>query len=151
MAEPSKMRKSNSLERRKKKSEVRQRTVHVSTRMTPKENEKFIEFRDKMGMATGEYVRARILRKPFRSAPPKMYRMDEKSLVKILAQLGKWGSNLNQIAHTMNIAKKETTYSESYAVKRLAQYETQIAQMQSVLNECHTLIINNLLKNDIKG
>ena len=150
MSEPLKTRMSKS-STTYKKSETRQRTELVSIRMTPKEKERFLGFRDKMGLSTGEYGRARLLRKPFRSDAPKTHRMSEKFLSKILAQLGKWGSNLNQIAHAMNIAKKEPTYSESYAAKRLAQYETQIAQMQSVLNECHALIINNLLKNDTKG
>jgi Bacterial mobilisation protein (MobC). len=75
----------------------------------------------------------------------KIRKMDETLLAKILGQLGKWGSNLNQIAHSINIARKEPTYSSSYAAKRLDKYENDIAAMRDSIAEIELKIQKALM------
>ena len=57
------------------------------------------------GVSVSQFVREAALQrsspgpKPRRRAPA----ADEQQLARILAQLGKWGSNLNQLAHAANM------------------------------------------------
>lgn len=59
----------------------------------------------KAALSLSAYVRARVIEKPQgRATPPRRRKggADVEALARVLAQLGKVGGNLNQIAHHMN-------------------------------------------------
>ncbi len=82
-------------------SEKRQRTKGVRVRLTPDEYTRVVEAADNAGLALGAFARACMLDGPGPRAtrkPP----VAKEELTRILGQLGKIGSNVNQIARAIN-------------------------------------------------
>ena len=83
------------------KSETRQRKSVIGVRLTEEERERLIAAAEAEGVSIGAFIRARTLGNSgsrSRRRPP----ADRAELVKILAELGKIGSNVNQIARRIN-------------------------------------------------
>ncbi len=128
----------------KDKLEKRHRNDRKTFRMTENELAAFLANCEAANLKGGDYFRVRCCSaKPIRKS--NVRKSDEILLAKILGQLGKWGSNLNQIAHAMNIARKEPTYSSDYAAKRLDQYEKDLTAMRSSIADIETKIQKALL------
>ena len=82
-------------------SEQRQRTAHLMVRLTPAERGALDGAAERAGLSLAGYARATLLTAPpVRQArrPP----VERAELVRLLAQLGKIGSNVNQIARVLN-------------------------------------------------
>lgn len=87
-----------------KSSSKRQRTKFVIARLTPDEHSAITALADKRGMSPGALVRQTLLNVP---PGPNVRRptVDTKLLAKTLAELGKIGSNINQIAYHLNAGR----------------------------------------------
>ncbi len=83
----------------KKRSEKRQRTVLRPARFTPEEAARFDAKAAPYGGASA-FIRYIALEKPLPRSKVEM-----QQLAKVLAELGKIGSNINQIAHRYNMAE----------------------------------------------
>ncbi len=84
-----------------KKSEKRQRNKTVHIRLTDAEHAALLAAADNVGLTLGAYMRATALGSPGPRAARKPPVVREE-LVRILSQLGKIGSNVNQIARAVN-------------------------------------------------
>lgn len=82
-------------------SEARQRTSVLGVRLSPEERAELAAAAEAAGMSIGSYVRFRLTDG---TAPRSVRRppADLETLRALLAQLGKLGSNVNQIAHKLN-------------------------------------------------
>lgn len=86
---------------RRSGSQKRQRTHLVQIRCTAAEHAQLQEAAERAGLTIGAFVRQRCLG----SAGPRAVRrppVERAALAQLLAQLGKCGSNLNQIARVLN-------------------------------------------------
>lgn len=86
---------------RKSGSENRQRSRIIGFRADPVERAEIEDAAERAGLTVGSYVRAMVLKK-VRTAPTVKPSFDKVLLTKILGDLGKVGSNLNQIARNLN-------------------------------------------------
>ena len=83
-------------------SEKRQRQNMIRIRLNDTEQAEIISRADKAGLSVAGYVRSTVLE----TAPPRQSRrpsVNHKELAFILAQLGKLGSNVNQMARVANM------------------------------------------------
>lgn len=83
------------------KSEKRQRTESLYVRVTPAEKAAFLDRADRAGMAAAAFMRAAALGE----AGPRAQRrtpVDHAALRQLLGELGRVGSNINQIARHLN-------------------------------------------------
>lgn len=85
----------------RRKSEKRQRTDTIYARVTPAEKAAFLSRADKAGMTAAAFTRAALIGE---AGPRAQRRMpaDATALRQVLGQLGKTGSNLNQIARYLH-------------------------------------------------
>lgn len=82
-------------------SETRQRPLVARMRCTPDEHAQLEAAAERAGMSVGAFMRNQCLGTPGPRAirrPP----IERAALAQLLAQLGKCGSNLNQIARVLN-------------------------------------------------
>lgn len=101
-------------------SEKRQRTKMTMVRLTPAELAQVEEAASRAGLTVSSYARAQMLGAP----PPRSVRrppVEKELLARILGQLGKAGSNLNQVARAANLGK------EDFDENRLANAEIMLA------------------------
>jgi hypothetical protein len=93
------------------RSEKRRATETVQKRVTPAQKAAFEARARDQGYETGSaYLEAFILGREA------IVRRDRKDLVKILAELGKQGSNLNQLAHAINSGKIQNLSADQMAI-----------------------------------
>jgi hypothetical protein len=85
----------------KKRSENRQKQERLTVRFSPSEREELEALADREGLTLGSYVRSRSLEQPTTRAVRRPT-VAVKLLGGLLAQIGKIGSNLNQIARQLN-------------------------------------------------
>jgi hypothetical protein len=89
-------------------TETRKRSTPVTTRYDAAELAALDEAASRAGLTRASYQRVQSLAQPTtrstRRAP-----IDRELLAKVLGQLGKIGSNLNQIAHGSNMGRIETS------------------------------------------
>lgn len=85
----------------KKRSEARQKQERLTVRFTPAEREELEALADRDGLTLGSYVRSRSLEQPTTRAVRRPT-VAVQVLGGLLAQIGKIGSNLNQIARQLN-------------------------------------------------
>ena len=86
----------------RKKSETRQRTKGVYIRLTPSELERLDSLAQAAGLKRAAYTRQKALG----DAGPRAQRQpsaDRQELAELLGQIGKIGSNVNQLSHRANI------------------------------------------------
>lgn len=87
------------------KSETRQRKAFIGIRLTDEERTVIEEGAEAMGLSIGAFIRKRAIGEAgerYRKRPP----ADRAELTRLLAQLGKIGSNLNQMARRMNSGER---------------------------------------------
>lgn len=96
----------------------------IQLRATLEEKEKIVSLAKEAGMTVTDFIKASTLNK---SPRIRKANFDREILIRLLAELGKVGSNVNQIAKVMN-AEKKTTYSvsvkETVIVRVLGQITT---------------------------
>jgi uncharacterized protein (DUF1778 family) len=83
-------------------SEKRQRQKALRVRLTDAERAALDEAAEQAGLSLASYARQALLGAP----PPRQARrppVAKAELARVLAQLGKVGSNLNQLAHAANV------------------------------------------------
>ena len=81
----------------RKKSEKRQRNEFISIRATKEEKRHFLDLAEKSGLTPADYFRKSALKsKPLKPTH------DRTLLIKLLADWGRLGNNLNQIAKHYN-------------------------------------------------
>lgn len=88
----------------RRKSDKRQRTEVLFARVTPDEKSAFMARADRAGMASAAFMRALALGDPgprARRLPP----VNHVALRQIVAELGRIGNNLNQLARGMNMGE----------------------------------------------
>jgi glycine cleavage system pyridoxal-binding protein P len=107
--------------------------VLVQLRTTEHDKRMLHTYAKESGMTLTDFVKARTLGKPPRI---RKANFDREILIRLLAELGKVGSNINQIAKVMNTEKK-TFYT--VAVK-----ETLIAQILTVVGTLSSEILKQL-------
>lgn len=110
-------------------SEKRVRKAHLTIRLSPEERALLDEAAGKAGLTTGSYARERALGAP---APRAVRRapVERKELVRLLGELGKIGSNLNQIAKSLNTG--------------VLVYETEVAAAQQAVVEMRDAVMRAL-------
>lgn len=82
-------------------TEKRKRSAHLTIRLTPEEKAEIIAKAERAGLEPGSYARKTLLDEP----PPRQVRrppIERKELARLLGELGKVGSNLNQLARESN-------------------------------------------------
>ncbi len=95
-------------------SETRKRQQRLPVRCTADEVSALRAAAEAAGFASiGDLVRARCLRN---TRSPKLPPVDRQQLARTLGQLGKYGSNLNQLAHIANINHNPIAESELYRI-----------------------------------
>ncbi len=82
-------------------SEKRARTSHLTIRLTPDERTTIDDAADRAGLTTGSYARQAVMCAP---VPRQVRRppVERKELARLLGEVGKIGSNLNQLARATN-------------------------------------------------
>ena len=110
-------------------SNKRQRTKFVIARLTDQEHAALTELAEKRGLSPGALIRQTLLGVP---PGPNVRRptADTKLLVKALAELGKIGSNINQIAHHLNAGRPgdATEATIEAALRELLEWRTALMQ-----------------------
>lgn len=88
-------------------SERRQRSKDVRIRLTPAEYATLLAMAERAGLSLGGYARQALLE----AEPPRQARrppIERAELAKLLGQIGRIGSNLNQIARHANVEGRFT-------------------------------------------
>jgi hypothetical protein len=91
----------------KKRSETRQKGRVVPFRVSPDEYTELTRLAEREGLSLGSYVRSRSLEKPTTRAVRRPV-VEEAVLSKLVAQLGRIGNNLNQIARGIHFGERFT-------------------------------------------
>lgn len=81
-------------------SEKRQRTTIVTMRISPQEAATIRQLAQNRGETVSAMMRSALLHNR-----PRLTRIDLQAVARLLGQLGKIGSNINQIAHRYNMAE----------------------------------------------
>ncbi|MDY6936921.1 MAG: plasmid mobilization relaxosome protein MobC [Cyanobacteriota bacterium] len=88
------------------KTAKRKRSASLSIRLTPEERAQLDEDAARLGITTGAYVRQVLLDAPVPKQSRRLVANDNIAILgKYIGELGKIGSNLNQLAHAANYAK----------------------------------------------
>lgn len=103
-------------------SETRQRTIILKARFDAQEAANIRARAEKAGLSVGGLMRFALLN----SEPPRAVRrpsIDHEAAARVLGQLGKIGSNVNQIAHHLNAGRppERVTDSIELALRDLAE------------------------------
>ena len=114
---------------RRSGTENRQRTRFISVRVTPDELTIIKQNAREHGQSVGDLLRAQVLHIRLRPS-----RIDRLEVSRLLGQLGKIGSNINQIAHHLNsgLPGDRVTDSIEYALRDLAELRMPILQALGV-------------------
>ncbi len=119
-------------------SNKRQRTKFLTARLTPGEHAAIAQLADKRGLSPGALIRQTLLNVP---PGPSVRRptADTKLLAKVLAELGKIGSNINQIAYHLNAGRPGdvTEGSIDDALRELLEWRTALMQSLGFERERH--------------
>ncbi len=109
-------------QRQRSGSETRQRTKDVRIRLTPEEYDALVSASSKAALTLGSYARRVLLK----AEPPRQARrppVERAELAKLLGQVGRIGSNLNQLARHANAEGRMTIEAE---------LEAEIAELRQV-------------------
>lgn len=107
------------------KSENRQRTKHIVFRVTPEEKDGFELRCQSSGLSKSDYFRKKCLEEKAlrkRKAPT----VETEVLLKTLAQIGKVGGNLNQIARELNMGYLPINGELETTLKEVRELRTEI-------------------------
>jgi hypothetical protein len=100
-------------------TEKRQRTRVLSMRFSEQEAEAIRKMAEQTGMSVASLMRHAL----FKTQPPRAVRhpsVDHKAVARLLGQLGKIGSNINQLAHYAHLGRYQTKSIE-LALRDLAE------------------------------
>src|SRR5271170_4606279 len=86
-------------------TETRKKTLLVTSRYDAEEFAELEEAASRAGLTRASYQRVQSLAKP-KTRSTRRAPVERELLAKILGQLGKIGSNLNQIAHSANLGRE---------------------------------------------
>jgi hypothetical protein len=84
-------------------TETRQKSVPVTTRYSPAEFAQLDEAASRAGLTRASFQRVQSLGTPPKTRSTRRAPIERELLAKALGQLGKVGSNLNQLAHAANL------------------------------------------------
>ena len=87
---------------RKKSSAKRQRNLVLRVRVLPSESDEIRRRAAALGVSVSEMLRESALDEPIRRPKKPLPSPDRKAIATLTGQLGKVGSNLNQLAHRAN-------------------------------------------------
>lgn len=121
---------------RPEKTAAERRTVRVEFRLTADEEKLLLSFAENAGLTVSDYIRRQTL-----NAQPltRMAKPERAAMIRALAELGKVGSNVNQIARAIN---RQLAAGQSIRVPD--------AVIQGTLNDIRTLS-DNLIKSLADG
>lgn len=106
-------------------TETRQRSRVVGFRASAEERAEIEKAAERDGLSTGSYIRAKVLAAP-KTKTVKRPPAHAESLARLLGQLGKIGSNLNQIAARLNRNENATRAGIVEALEELKPLRTEI-------------------------
>jgi len=86
-------------------SEARQKALFIRARVSPEEKAAVLATAEKAGLTEGAFVRVQCLAEP-KTRAAKRPTVETKTLARLLGELGKVGSNVNQIARVANSDKR---------------------------------------------
>jgi hypothetical protein len=118
---------------RPKKSDATIKDEFIHLRVDRGEKIKAKEFAKMSGMTVTDFIKARLFNKPPRT---KVANLDREVLIKYMSELGRLGSNVNQIAKHMNSQNKtfySVTVKETYIAEVLLDLRKLFAQIQNEL------------------
>lgn len=128
-----------------KKSETRKRNITRSFRMDDEELAAFLANCETANLSGGDLFRVKCCgKKPLRAKRER--RTQEKLLVKYLGQLGRYGNNLNQIAHALNIAKYKPDAAASLHI--LERHEETLREIRAIVDVSRDILTQTLLGHD---
>ena len=107
-------------------SETRQRTHMYTVRFSPKEAEKARNLADRSGLSVAALIRQSL----FNTPPPRAARRptaNHKAIARLIGQLGKIGSNINQLAKHANAGRYQEDSIE-LAIRDLLELRTACLQ-----------------------
>lgn len=107
---------------RRSGSEKRKRSCMLTARFNQQEAEAIRLIADKSGLSVGSLIRRALLD----AAPPPSRRrpsVNYKAVAQVLGQLGKIGSNINQLAHAANLGRTQLNSIE-LALRDLTEMRT---------------------------
>ncbi len=117
MSEDAKTRQSSATSRRGRKPITDVKTSFIAVRCTATEHDRIDAAAQKAGLSIGAYVRQLALG----SAGPRAVRrppIERKELARLLGELGKIGSNINQLAHAYNGQGQHPALAELAAMQK---------------------------------
>lgn len=122
---------------RVKKNDNDIKRIQVQMRFTADDKRTLQEFAKLAGTSVTDFVKSRTLGKPPRT---KMATPDREVLIRLMSELSKIGSNVNQIAKAMNTNKKgySMTIKETYIADSLESIRTVSVRLLSELDKTHT-------------
>jgi len=134
--------------KKKPKSETRKRAHKTGFRIDDAELKIFKDNAAAAGLSLGDYFRSQCC-----GVKPQRTRrvggqLDEKMFIMMQAQLGKWGSNLNQIAKAINKAMKQDQIGTLSSILRDKSGE--IETLSKTVTECYSSI-SKIIKHVPKG
>ena len=118
-----------------RKSETRKRNHVKSLRLDDQELSTFLKNAQEAGMSPGDYFRMKCCGTTPRRSKKIEGQVDEKIFVSMMGQLGKWGSNLNQIAKAINKAMVLKQAGTVAAI--LDKKSADIESLRQTVTECY--------------
>ena len=117
-------------------SNKRQRTKFVIARLTDQEHAALTELAEKRGLSPGALIRQTLLGVP---PGPNVRRptADAKLLIRVLAELGKIGSNINQYTRSRNRGRESDDLDVAMEAALRELLEWRLALMQALGYERH--------------
>lgn len=114
-------------------SEKRKRSIVLTVRVSPEEAQTIRDMAERSGMSVGALVRRALLW----TIPPRAQRrpaVEVQAVARLLGQLGKIGSNLNQLAHYANAGRNlALAHAVEPALRELA--DMRLACLQALGHE----------------
>ena len=100
------------------------RSIMLQIRITPKEKDRLFSLANEAEAEVSDYVRGKIFNQSVRRSP--RAKGDRAELIKILGELGKVGSNVNQIARAINRRENPQGLAFDLALQDIASLGDQI-------------------------
>jgi len=116
-------------------SEKRQRGLRLTVRFSQQEAAAIRQIAERNGQSVGALLRATLLKIPPPARSVRKPTVEVQAVARLLGELGKIGSNINQIAKEVNIGRRLREDSLEMALRDLA--ELRLACLQALGREPH--------------
>ena len=118
---------------RPRKTGEEKRDFTIRVRVTPTEKKLLVKYAEQQGLTTSDFMRLRSISSTplFRKATP-----ERAAFIRNLAELGKIGSNVNQIARVMN-QQPEASVPSQLLINTLHGIDTLTHQLINILANGH--------------